>query len=333
MVKRAALILAGGKARRFQTIDKIWQDKALAELAGKPLLVHAIENVQWVVDEVAVCVNDDQRKEKYRQILTKHALSNVKLVVDEQVGGISGPNVAIMSGLKAVQADFCVTLPCDMPFLKPAVADYLFREVEDVEVAVPMWPNGRLETLLMVLERQISLEISQTLCMLKRPRSDDIPRGAPKLLLISPMNHIKTLDPELKSFVNINSKEDLYTLQTRRSHGAITENLRLSRGVLSISDLQLLQAGAKMLKQNRFSEAQSKFAECSENFEGSDLYFWAAVSGENVGATLLKESLQEPEAKVAMELDFEAKDAFLKAANNYRLEAELYEENRCRYGG
>ena len=45
MAKRAALILAGGKARRFQSIDKIWQDKALAELSGKPLLIHAIENV------------------------------------------------------------------------------------------------------------------------------------------------------------------------------------------------------------------------------------------------------------------------------------------------
>ena len=74
MVKRAALILSGGRARRFQSIDKVWQDKALAELAGKPLLVHAIENVQGVVDEVAVCVNDEQRKEKYLQILKNHAL-------------------------------------------------------------------------------------------------------------------------------------------------------------------------------------------------------------------------------------------------------------------
>ena len=32
MGKRAALILAGGRARRFQSIDKVWQDKALAKL-------------------------------------------------------------------------------------------------------------------------------------------------------------------------------------------------------------------------------------------------------------------------------------------------------------
>ena len=121
-----------------------------------------------------------------------------------------------MSGLKSVQADYCLTLPCDMPFLKPAVADYLFNEAEGFEVVVPMWPNGRLETLIMVLERQSSLEITETLCKLNRPRSDDIPRGASKILFASPVNHIKTLDPELKSFININFKEDLNQLQTRR---------------------------------------------------------------------------------------------------------------------
>lgn len=68
MAKRAALILAGGKARRFQSIDKVWQDKALAELSGKPLLIHAIENVKNLVDEIAVSVKDEERKQKYEQI-------------------------------------------------------------------------------------------------------------------------------------------------------------------------------------------------------------------------------------------------------------------------
>ena len=193
MVKRAALILAGGKARRFQSEGEDWQDKALAELVGKPLLIHAIQNVQGIVDEVAVCVNDEERKAKYEQILKKTALTSVKIVVDEKINHISGPNVAIASGLKAVQAYFCLTLPCDMPFLQPKVAEYMFSQSEEFEVVVPMWPNGRLETLMMVLERPTALEIVETLCLLKRPRSDDIPRGASKILLVSPVNHIKTL--------------------------------------------------------------------------------------------------------------------------------------------
>jgi hypothetical protein len=193
-----------------------------------------------------------------------------------------------------------------------------------------MWPNGRLETLMMVLERKVALEITQTLCALKRPRSDDIPRGAGKTKLISPINHIKELDPELKSFININSREDLYKLQTRQSYGSLTENLKLNLGILSVLDLQLLQKGARLLRENKLNEAISIFAACSSNFEASDLYFWAGVSGESQGEVLFKLSVQVTEQKETSLLDFEGKEAYLRAANNYCFEAQVYEENRCR---
>jgi len=329
MTKRAALILAGGKARRFQSKNEKWMDKALFKLSGKPLLIHSIENVQGVVDETAISVNDEERKEKYSQILKEYSLTDIEIVVDEKNSHISGPTVAIMSGLKSIQADYCLTLPCDMPFLQPAVADYLFNEAVGFQVATPMWPNGRLETLIMVLERHIGLEITETLCKLKRPRSDDIPRGASKILFASPVNHIKTLDPELKSFININSKKDLNRLQTRSIHGAITEDLQVNLGVLSISDLQLLRKSAKMFYDGKLSEAQIAFASCTSNFEVSNNFFWAAISGESQGEALLNLSRQKPDHKAATELDFESKEAFLRASNNYRVEAEIYEENRC----
>jgi molybdopterin-guanine dinucleotide biosynthesis protein A len=328
MVKRAALILAGGKARRFQTKQDEWHDKALAELSGKPLLIHAVENLQSVVDEVAVCVNDEERKAKYAHVLKTHGL-NVKIVVDEKIRHISGPNVAIMSGLKATNADYCLTLPCDMPFLQPNVAEYMFNEAEGFEVTVPMWPNGRLETLIMVLERASTLEITDTLCQLKRPRSDDIPRGASKTLLVSPVNHIKKLDPELKSFININSKEDLSKLQTRRSYGPVTENVPLNLGALSISDLRLLREGAKMLQEGEVLKAQKTFAFCAGNLEVGDSYFWAGLAEESLGEALLIRSNKQLESESAVELDFEGKDAYLRGANSYRIEAKIYESNRA----
>ena len=132
MAGRAALILSGGKASRFQTPNMSGQDKALAEVEGKPLLVHAVENVRGVVDEVIVCVNDEQRKACYTKLLEKYGLT-ARIVVDEKVD-ISGPTVAIMTGLQATRADYCLTVPCDMPFLKPEVADFLFNQAEGFEV-------------------------------------------------------------------------------------------------------------------------------------------------------------------------------------------------------
>ena len=317
------------KAAGFSRKAKNGWTKLSLKLSGKPLLIYTIENVVGVVDEIAISVNDEERKTKYAQILKEYALTDIPIIVDEKNYRINGPNVAIMSGLKSVQADFCLILPCDMPFLQPSVADYLFNEAEGFEVVVPMWPNGRLETLIMVLEKHSGLEITDTLCKLKRPRSDDIPRGASKILFASPVNHIKTVDPELKSFININFKEDLNQLQTRRTHGSVTEDLQVKLGVLSISDLHLLREGAEMFQGGKLSEAQSRFASCASNFEVSNSFFWAALSGENQGDAMLRRSQQQLDSKAATELDFEGKEAFFKAANNYRIEAEIHEENRC----
>ena len=216
-----------------------------------------------------------------------------------------------------------------MPFLKSSVAEYLFSEAEGFEVAVPMWPNGRLETLLMVLKRYVGLKITDTLCSLKRPRSDDIPRGASKLWFASPVNQIKTLDPELKSFININSQEDLFKLQTRRVYGPVKESIRSKADGLSLSDLRLLRDGAKLMQEGNFSEAQLAFGLCASNFEFSSSFFWAGLSGENQGEAFLKLAHQQPDPRAAVELDFDGKEAFVRAANNYRLEAQMHVQNRC----
>ena len=41
-----------------------------------------------------------------------------------------------------------------------------------------------------------------------------------------------------------------------------------------------------MLQEDKFSEAQSTFASCASNFEVSNSFFWAALSGENQGEAL-----------------------------------------------
>ena len=229
MTKRAAIILAGGKAKRFQTTKDKWQDKALAELDGKPLLVHAIENIQDVVDEIVVVVDENQtRTAQYQKVLQKYHVKNARIVTDLKIKNLSGPLIAILTGLKLVNSDYCITIPCDVPMFNPKVAEYLFDKINGSLVAVPMWPNGRLETLLLVLERKSILEIANILCQLGRSHPDDIIRGSLKTLFVSPLGEIKILDPELRSFVNINCQEDLNRLIPRQGQGAFTENVGLN---------------------------------------------------------------------------------------------------------
>lgn len=324
MTKRAALILAGGKAERFQTENGNWQDKALAKLSGKPILIHAVENVCGVVEEIIVCVNDETRKARYLEVLVENGFDDVKLVTDEKIEGLGGPIIAILTGLKATDADYCLTLPCDMPLLKPKVADYLFNQAKDSNVVAPMWPNGRLETLIMVLKRSDIQNIASTLCQLNRSRPLDIIRAALKVLLVTLVGEIKSLDPELKSFVNINCPQDLSRLPARQTQGPVNENLRLNLGDLPVAELQCLQEASVTFQKDPLESAKI-FSSCARHFEREKSFFWSALSRENEGKSLLK---YFHEIKLEAEL-YKAKAALLKAAENYAVEAQVYEENHC----
>ena len=81
MAKRAAIILAGGKGQRFQNAPDKWQDKALARLDGKTLIIHAIENVCHSVDEIIVVINEnEQRKTDYQGLFAEYDIRKAKLV-------------------------------------------------------------------------------------------------------------------------------------------------------------------------------------------------------------------------------------------------------------
>jgi molybdopterin-guanine dinucleotide biosynthesis protein A len=127
MAKRVALVLAGGKGCRFQRSQQKWQDKALFLLDNKPFLAYVVENVACTVDEVIVCVNDDEeRREGYLEVLEKYNLK-ARIVVDEKLD-VGGPMRAILTGLRATVAEKCLIVPCDMPFVSAKVVDYLFAE-------------------------------------------------------------------------------------------------------------------------------------------------------------------------------------------------------------
>jgi molybdenum cofactor guanylyltransferase len=329
MTKRAAIILAGGRGERFQSKQEPWQDKVLAPIFGKPLLVHAVENVREVVDEIAICVNEEKRKLQYTKILKEHGINNANLVVDQKFDHLGGPLVAILTGLKSVNAEYCITLPGDMPFVQPKVIEYMFDQVKSSRVVVPMWPNGRLETLFMALERKSTLEIAETLCLLGRPRSDDMIRGALNVIFASNFGEINVIDPELKSFVNINSPEDLTLLQPRRATGAIIENLHVNRGSLPIYELKQLQEAAKLMRENRVFEASNIFSVCARRLEKANSLFWGAVTEENNGKSHIKLSEQKTNQQLLFAEKSEAKESLMKAASTYELEAQMHEKSQC----
>jgi len=318
MVDRVTLILAGGKATRFQIKNTPWNDKALAKIDGKPLLLHVIENLKNCVDKIVICVNNKQRIDLYKKSLDNHTVENLEFVVDQECVRVKGPLLAITSGLQAVEAKYFLVVPTDMPFIQPEVANYLINACDGYEVTVPMWPDGTVETLFTVLEKESCIETTKTLCTLGKSNADTIFRAAAKLHLVSPIKKISNLDPELRSFININSQNDLERPKTRSTEGAVMQDIYFDRGKLPIELLCQLRAGQEKLCEGKLMDALTVFANCACRFETSNFFFWAAVSQEKLGETQVKLSNKTI-----------AKQTYARAVYNYRKEAEVYTEKGC----
>jgi len=320
MINKAAIILSGGKAERFQREGKKWDDKALATLFNKPLLAHVIKRASSKVNEIWVVVNEERRKHIYSDVLKRYSINNVKFCVDKKLPG-GGPTVAVITGLKHARAPYCITLPCDVPFVKPAVLDYLLEELTRSHVAIPAWPNGRVEPLMVAYRRKEMVYIVEAFCTLGRGRLDDLIRGAPTATFVSILGNVKELDSCFEGFININYKEDLVKLPVPAAgDGPLKATLRLRLGCPVKSEIRDLRQASISYCKNEVRDALATFSALSHSFEKRGLHFWAGLAHEYEGKSLLNLGLDTLKARE------ERKNAFSRAAQSYGLEAKLYEE-------
>lgn len=125
---RAALVLAGGRSTRFGD-----RDKAVAELAGTPMIRRVVDRVAGVVSEVVINCRADQ----VDAIIDAFADSDFspEFAIDRDPD--EGPMAGIARGLEAVAAEYTLVVACDMPFVDPAFAAFLFERAAGHDAAVP----------------------------------------------------------------------------------------------------------------------------------------------------------------------------------------------------
>jgi molybdopterin-guanine dinucleotide biosynthesis protein A len=326
LVRKAAIILAGGLAKRFQVEGGRWTDKALANIYGKPLLVHILERVTPIVEETIICVNNEMRKLRYIKMLRNYSFDHVKICIDMHYPHISGPAVAITTGLKVAKADYCIILPCDTPFIQPAVLEHLFNAVRKSIIAVPIHSDGRLETLMFTCERLATTNIAETLCLLERDRPDDIIRGSSTVNFVSTAGELKSIDPEFRSFTNINFQEDLTKLTTRVfENGPVRESIYLKLGSPKNSELEQLKEATKNYRNNKLLETFNVLDFLAKNFESKRLDFWAGICREKESRVLFSLASVESNAKVVRRYCLKGEAVLMRAAQNYASEAKFYE--------
>jgi len=102
------------------------------------------------------------------------------------------------------------------------------------------------------------------------------------------------------------------------------EDLRLNLGEFPEREIEHLFKSAKS-ENAKFPETSKILVDTAEVLEKKSLFFWAAIGWEYEGKFLLMRQKIEKDTSITKE----AKDAFLKAAENYAAESEIYRQNRC----
>ena len=136
-----------------------------------------------------------------------YSLAGVRVVTDNLPD--YGPLMGLYSGLSAMQAPCALVVAVDMPFIQPALISFLLSQPLTNAVLVPV-VNNVPQVLLAVYPSTILPLIDQRIQQGRRdPRS---------LLEVAAVQYIeeaqlRLVDPELRSFVNVNTPEELNHLQ------------------------------------------------------------------------------------------------------------------------
>ncbi|MHB8173408.1 MAG: molybdenum cofactor guanylyltransferase [Nitrospirota bacterium] len=124
---------------------------------------------------------------------------------DPEFSGQRGPLVGIYTGLKAAKNPFILAVACDMPFISGALARRLAELRERRDAVVPVI-KGYPEPLFAVYSRT-ALEHADRALRDGRPRLQGLFNGMDVLYVSE--EEVRDYDPELLSFVNVNTPEEL----------------------------------------------------------------------------------------------------------------------------
>ncbi len=186
----SAVVLAGGASRRMG------RDKRLlpwgADASGQPrtLLQSVIDKLAAVADDVIVVAND------------RPEVTGGRVVPDAIPG--SGSLGGILSGIEAARHARVFVTAADMPFLDAALVRDLLSRLEGHDAVVPI-VGGRPEPLHAVYGPAVATAARR-----------QIARGQLKIALAFegldvvrvPEAELRQLDPNLRSFRNVNTPED-----------------------------------------------------------------------------------------------------------------------------
>jgi len=196
--QKSVIVLAGGRGSR------IGINKALTPLFGTPMILYVVARSLQVTEKVAVVIGRDDAVAAFRKVLPRNVT-----VLRDSVSRRS-PLVGMLTGLESVlgAVEYSAVVPCDSPFIRPKMLQHLFQVAEGHEAAIPIWPNGYIEPLHSVYEVQNTVRAIRIALKTELSSNRDMINHLKNVKYV-PVEELRSYDPELRTFFNVNRPEDL----------------------------------------------------------------------------------------------------------------------------
>jgi molybdopterin-guanine dinucleotide biosynthesis protein A len=193
------VVLAGGRSRRYG------KNKALVKVEGVPLIERALHAMGSIFDHVIIITNTPDA----------YAYLNIPMFPDIIKG--LGPLGGIYTGLKAIPDPAGFFVACDMPFLNTDLIRHLAAIRDDFDVVVPRI-SGWIEALHGLYAKRCGGSIER---LIHSGTYQIFQFFSAVSVRFVDEDEVRRFDADLKSFLNINTPDELRRLGQPVSGGGI----------------------------------------------------------------------------------------------------------------
>ncbi|HDR15386.1 MAG TPA: molybdenum cofactor guanylyltransferase [Desulfobacteraceae bacterium] len=195
----AGVILAGGRSSRYG------RNKALVHLDHVPLIERVLRVMTSIFHNVVLITNTPD----------EYGYLQIPMSLDIIPG--LGPLGGIYTGLKVIPARSAFFVACDMPFLNPCLIRHMVAVREEFDVVVPRI-SGKVEALHGLYSKKCLSNIESQI----KSGTYQIFRffSAVSVRFVDD-DEVKKWDPALRSFLNINTPDELKRLGRPEPEGGI----------------------------------------------------------------------------------------------------------------
>ena len=196
-------IIAGGTSKRFGS------EKALAEFQGKPLISYMLDIAQQISSTILVVVSDEEQEEKLKPLV------HTGQIVTDPEGEPKCALTGALSAFEHTETSHTLLLPVDAPLAEPDLLKMLIRLSPGHGAVVPSWPSGYIEPLHSVYLAEHAYILGLDVIENGLHKMSDLLDRIQNVLFVS-TETLNQFDPELNSFMNFNTPQELKAAERKR---------------------------------------------------------------------------------------------------------------------